>query len=191
MTDGPSIRAVLDFWFLPLQHPEHGTQRDIWWQSTAAFDAEIRQRFGAAIAQAIAGELDHWRRSPDGALALVVLTDQFTRNAHRRTAAAFAGDAKALETARFALARGHPWAFAPTLRQFFYMPFQHSEQLADQELACALIAALEDEEAMKHAVEHREVVARFGRFPHRNEVLGRACTPAERDYLERARRYGQ
>jgi uncharacterized protein (DUF924 family) len=191
MTASPSIRDVLDFWFLPLDDPGHGKPRDVWWEGPPAFDAEIRDRFGAAFDRAIAGGLDAWQKSPDGALALVLLCDQFARNMHRKTAHAFAGDDKARQTARLALARAYPAAFNPTMRLFFYMPFQHSEALDDQELGCALFAAFEDEDYMKHALEHRDVIARFGRFPHRNGVLGRACTPEELDYLKEAKRYGQ
>jgi uncharacterized protein (DUF924 family) len=191
MTDFPSIRDILDFWFLPLADPDHGKPRKLWWEATPALDAEIRARFGSALERAITGEFDHWRRSPDGALALVVLCDQLARNMHRRTARAFSGDSKSLETARFALAHGYPAAFSRHLRQFFFMPFHHSEQLADQKLACALFGALDDEESMKYALEHRDVVARFGRFPHRNDVLGRPCTADELAYLKDADRYGQ
>jgi uncharacterized protein (DUF924 family) len=191
MTLSPSIRDVLDFWFLPLNHPEHGKPREVWWSGPAEFDAEIHERFSAAFERAIDGVFDHWRHSPDGALALILLCDQFPRNMHRRSAHAFAGDAKALETARLALARSYPVAFNLTMRLFFFMPFQHSESLVDQELGCALFAAFEDEETMKHAIEHRDIVARFGRFPHRNDVLGRACTDEELDYLKDAKRFGQ
>ena len=191
MTDGPSIRDILDFWFLPLDHPDHGKPRDIWWDGPPEFDAEIRDRFSMAFEQAIEGAFDHWRQSPEGALALTLLCDQFPRNIHRRSARAFAGDGKAMETARLALARFYPAAFDPTLRKFFYMPFQHSESLADQELGCALFEAFNDPETMKHAFEHRDVVARFGRFPHRNEALGRASTDQELDYLTSAKRFGQ
>jgi uncharacterized protein (DUF924 family) len=190
MTDFPTIRDILDFWFLPLGDPEHGKAREIWWKSTPEFDAEIRARFGTALEAAIAGELDTWRRSPDGALALIVLCDQFARNVHRRTARAYAGDPKALEMARFALAHGYPAAYSRYLRQFFFTPFHHSESLTDQELYCSLTAAL-DEEATEYGREHRDVVARFGRFPHRNEVLGRTCTAEELEYLKDAERYGQ
>ena len=110
---------------------------------------------------------------------------------HRKTARAFAGDGKALETARLALARFYPAAFNLTMRIFFYMPFQHSEALSDQELGCALFAAFEDEENMMHAVEHRDVIQRFGRFPHRNDALGRVCTPDELDYLKIGNRFRQ
>jgi uncharacterized protein (DUF924 family) len=191
MIDSPSIREVLDFWFLPLDHPGHGKLRDIWWAGPPEFDAEIREHFSPAFERAIAGGLDHWRQSPDGALALILLCDQFPRNMYRGSARAFAGDAKATETAHVALARFYPAAFNLTMRAFFYMPFQHSEALEDQELACALFAAFNDPEMVKHAVEHRDIIARFGRFPHRNDVLGRTCTDEELEYLKNANRFGQ
>jgi uncharacterized protein (DUF924 family) len=191
MSNGPTIRDVLDFWFLPLDDPGHGKPREIWWKGSLEFDAEIRERFGAAFDGAIDGGLDGWRHSPDGALALILLCDQFSRNMHRRTARAFAGDAKALETARLALARSYPAAFNPTMRVFFYLPFQHSEALSDQELGCALFAAFDDAELMTHAVEHLDLVRRFGRFPHRNDVLGRVCTADELEYLTVGKRFGQ
>ncbi len=191
MTSAPTIRDILDFWFLPLDHPEHGKPRDIWWDGPAEFDAEIRERFSAALDQAIDGAFDHWPKSPDGALALILLCDQFPRNMHRKSARAFAGDRKALETAQLALARSYPAAFNLEMRLFFFMPFQHSESLTDQELGCALFSAFDDEETMKHAVEHRDVIVRFGRFPHRNDALGRACTGEELEYLKDANRFGQ
>jgi uncharacterized protein (DUF924 family) len=196
MTDAPSIaspsiRDILDFWFLPLSDSGHGQPREIWWKSTPEFDAETVSRFGAAIERAVAGSLDAWKGSPEGALALILLCDQFPRNCFRRSARAFCGDAKALEIARLALARLYPVAFAPNLRLFFYMPFGHSEALADQHLACALFDTIGGEENLKSAADHRDVVARFGRFPHRNEVLGRPSTPEELEYLRNANRYGQ
>src|SRR5215471_6153261 len=186
MNVDPSIRDILDFWFLPLSDPDHGKSREIWWKPPTEFDAEVRERFGVALDPAIAGALDSWQKSPEGALALILLCDQFPRHMHRKTARAYAGDAKALETARLAIARSYPAAFNLTMRLFFYMPFQHSESLVDQEMGCALFAAFDDEETMKHALEHRDVIARFGRFPHRNHVLGRASTEEELDYLTTA-----
>jgi uncharacterized protein (DUF924 family) len=191
VTNSPSIRDILDFWFLPLSHPDHGKPREVWWRGPTELDIEIRERFAAAFDRAIDGAFDHWQKSPDGALALILLCDQFPRNMHRGSARAFAGDAKARETARLALARGYPAAFNRAMRLFFYVPFEHSEQLADQDLCCALFAAFEDEETMKHALEHRDIIVRFGRFPHRNEALGRASTPQELAYLRDAKRFGQ
>jgi uncharacterized protein (DUF924 family) len=191
MTHSPSIRDILDFWFLPLDHPEHGKAREVWWSGPAEFDAEIRERFSAAFERAIEGAFDHWRNSPDGALALILLCDQFPRNMHRRSAHAFAGDEKGLATARFALARGYPAAFNLTMRLFFYLPFQHSEALADQKLCCELFEAFDDAETIKYAIEHRDIIVRFGRFPHRNDVLGRACTDEELEFLKTANRFGQ
>ncbi len=191
MSNAPSIRDILDFWFLPLGDPDHAKARDIWWRSTPEFDAETVQRFGARIEQAITGGLEAWKDSPEGALALILLCDQFPRNCFRKTARAFSGDAKALETARLALARFYPVAFTSNHRLFFYMPFGHSEVLADQIMACALFDTIGGEENLQSAAEHRDVVARFGRFPHRNEALGRASTPDELVYLQDAKRYGQ
>ena len=191
MTDAPSIRDILDFWFLPLDHPDHAKPRDIWWRSTPEFDAETVSRFGGRIEQAVAGGLDAWRNSPEGALALILLCDQFPRNGFRKTARAFFGDAKALEVARISLARFYPVAFTSNFQLFFYMPFGHSEALADQHMACALLDTIGGEENFKSAAEHRDVIARFGRFPHRNEVLGRVSTAEELDYLRDAKRYGQ
>ncbi len=191
MSDSTDIRAILDFWFLPLGDPGYGNKRELWWNSTPELDAEIRNRFGALIERAIAGELDHWLKSPDAALALTLLCDQFTRNIFRKTARAFAGDVKARQTARHALANGYPGAYSLDMRLFFYMPFQHSEDPGDQDLCCALFASLGNPDNEKYAIEHRDIVARFGRFPHRNEVLARISTPDELEYLKTANRFGQ
>jgi uncharacterized protein (DUF924 family) len=191
MGDTASIRDILDFWFLPLGDPGYGKSRDVWWQSTPDLDAEIRERFSGLLDKAVAGALDHWAKSPDGALALILLCDQFARNMHRRTAKAFSGDATALATARLAIARGDPLVYPVELRTFFYMPFQHSESLADQDFCCSLFASMGNDDYVKHAVEHRDIVARFGRFPHRNDLLGRPCTAEELDYLKTAKRFGQ
>lgn len=191
MSDGADMRAILDFWFLPLSDPGYGSKRELWWNSTPELDAEITRRFGPLVERAIAGELDHWRKSPDGALALTLLCDQFTRNVFRRTARAFAGDAKARETARHALANGFPSVYPADMRLFFFMPFQHSEDLGDQDFCCTLFATLGNPDNDKYAIEHRDIVARFGRFPHRNDVLGRNSTAEELEYLKTAKRFGQ
>lgn len=189
--DVQSIRDILDFWFLPLGDPEHSKARKFWWDSTPEIDAEIRGRFGALFDKAVAGDLDAWRKSPDGALALILLCDQFSRNMHRRTGRAFSGDAKARETARYAFARNYPAAYSDDMRVFFFMPFQHSEDLGDQDFCCALFATLGNEDNQNYALRHRSIVARFGRFPHRNEVMGRPSTADELDYLQTADRFGQ
>ncbi len=191
MSDIAAVREILDFWFLPLSDPGHGKPRDLWWKSTPALDAEIAAKFGALLDKARTGALDSWAQSPDGALALIVLCDQFSRNIHRGSPLAFATDSKALATARLALARAYPTAFPADARMFFFMPFQHSEQLADQELCCALFEALRDANNIKYAIDHRDIVARFGRFPHRNTALGRSSTAEELDYLKTANRFGQ
>lgn len=191
MTDASSIRDILDFWFLPLSDPGYGKPRELWWKSTPELDREITARFGTLPGKAAAGALDGWANSPDGALALILLCDQFSRNIHRKTAKAFAADPKARAIARMALARFYPAAFPLDMRLFFYMPFQHSEDLADQELCCALFKVLGNADNDKYAIGHRDIVARFGRFPHRNEVLGRTSTAEELEYLKTAERFGQ
>jgi len=185
------IREILDFWLLPLSDSGYGKKRELWWNGTPELDAAIKAKFGALLEPAASGALDGWANSADGALALILLCDQFSRNIHRKTAQAFATDRKALEIARLALGRFFPAAFPPDARLFFYMPFGHSETLADQELGFALLTTVCDEKGLKSAIEHRDVVARFGRFPHRNEVLGRASTAEEIEYLKNANRYGQ
>ena len=191
MTDGAAIRDILDFWLLPLSDPGYGKAREFWWKGTPELDAEIKAKFGALLEKAAAGELDHWANSADGALALIILCDQFSRNIHRKKAQAFATDPKARAIARLALGRFYPASFPPDARLFFYMPFGHSENVADQDLACALLGTVADEKETKSSIDHRDVVARFGRFPHRNEVLGRTSTPDELEYLKNANRYGQ
>jgi uncharacterized protein (DUF924 family) len=191
VSDGKSIRELLDFWFLPLSDSGYGKPRELWWKSTPALDAELTAKFGALLDKAAAGALDDWAKSPDGALALTILCDQFSRNIHRKTAKAFATDAKALATARIALANHYPAAYSADMRLFFYMPFQHSEALGDQQLCCDLFAALGNEKNTKYATDHRDIVAKYGRFPHRNEVLGRTSTAEELDYLKTADRFGQ
>ena len=191
MTDAHPIRDILDFWFLPLADEGYGKPRELWWKSTLELDAEITAKFGNLLEKAAAGALDSWAKSPDGALALIVLCDQFSRNIHRRTARAFATDAKALSTARLALSRGYPAAYTTDMRVFFFMPFQHSEVLGDQQLCCDLFATLGNENNDKYAVEHRDIVVRFGRFPHRNEALDRPSTAEELEYLKTADRFGQ
>ena len=174
---------VLDFWF----GPQPGPARAEWFRKDAAFDEEIRRRFGALHARAARRELEAWREEPESLLALVIVLDQFSRNLHRGDARAFAQDAHALECARQALARGDDRRLLPVQRQFLYLPFEHSERLEDQERGLALMQSLEAFEPTRGvadwAVRHRDIVKRFGRFPHRNAALGRPSTPEEVEFL--------
>jgi uncharacterized protein (DUF924 family) len=155
-----------------------------WLRGGEAFDAEIRERFVALHAEAAAGRHDGWVETPEGALALVLLLDQFSRNLHRGQPATYAHDEKARAIARHAVETGLNQRVERGLRQFFYLPFMHSEALADQELCVRLCHALYDAETLKWARHHAAIVRRFGRFPHRNKVLGRHTTPAEQAFLD-------
>jgi uncharacterized protein (DUF924 family) len=182
-----SIEEVLDFWFLAPGSAGHGALRAAWFRKDAQFDALIKSRFGASIEQALAGRLPHWD-GPSGALAQILLLDQFTRNVYRDTPHAFGGDALALALAQDLLAAGGDSALSPVQRAFVYLPFEHAEDMALQQQAVALFAALRDEAPalsgmLDFALRHRDVIARFGRFPHRNRILGRTSTPQEQQFL--------
>lgn len=180
---------VLDFWFLPEGAEGHGRQRIEWFRKDEAFDSALHQRFDALIAQAIAGGLREWDElGPRGTLARLLVLDQFTRNAWRGKPESFAGDTLALGAARQLVESGAHTALAPVERQFVYMPFEHAEDARMQEQAVTLFAELAGQhegfdEALDYAHRHRGVIARFGRFPHRNAILGRASSPDELAYL--------
>jgi uncharacterized protein (DUF924 family) len=155
-----------------------------WFSRDAAFDAAIRDRFLSTYEAAAAGQFAHWEATADGALALVIALDQFPRNMLRGEARTFAADPLARAVADRALLRGFDRAVAPALRTFFYLPFEHSENLADQERCVALNRAAEDADGVKWAELHADIIRRFGRFPHRNKALGRATTPEEQAFLD-------
>jgi uncharacterized protein (DUF924 family) len=155
-----------------------------WYRKSEAFDAEIRQRFEALHFAASRGELDAWAETAEGALALLLLLDQFPRNLFRGSPHAFATDPLARQVARAAVDRGFDAAVAPELRQFFYLPFEHSEHLEDQDRALTLCAASGDADLEKWARIHRDIITRFGRFPHRNASLARATTEQEQAFLK-------
>jgi uncharacterized protein (DUF924 family) len=184
MPIAPLARDILVFWFGP---PPLG-RREVWFGKDPAFDATIRERFGEPIAAARAGAYGAWCDEPRGALARVILLDQFTRNAFRDTPDAFSGDARALATADDAITRGFDRSLEPIERQFLYLPFEHSEDLAMQERSLALFGALAqetgDRSPLDWAERHAAIVRRFGRYPHRNAALGRASTPEEIAFLE-------
>jgi uncharacterized protein (DUF924 family) len=168
---------VLDFWFAgdPAAH------RKEWFEKTAEFDAACT-RFGDALYDAKAGAFDHWTETPRGALALIILLDQFSRNLHRNSSEAFAADHTARQVARTAVARGFDQELSAVERIFIYLPFEHSEDLADQDASVRLFTSL-GEQMTRYAEDHRDVIRRFGRFPHRNAALRRASTPDELAYL--------
>lgn len=181
---------VLAFWFGAPGSAEHGRMRKCWFEKDPAFDAEIRRRFLPLVEAAAAGRLDDWAAQPESLLALIVLLDQFPRNLFRNTPRAFAADARALVLAQQAIAQGFDARLMPVARAFIYLPFEHSEDMAMQDRAVALFSALakhgeEFASYLDYAGRHRDVIRRFGRFPHRNAILGRASTPEEIEYLAR------
>jgi len=180
---------VLDFWFGAPGSADAGQVRRAWFVKDEAFDALIRERFGATIDAAVAGGLREWDDGgPPGVLARLLVLDQFTRNAWRGTPRAFAGDALALAAAQRLVRAGADRALPPQQRAFVYMPFEHAEDAAMQARAVELFGALAAahpgfDEMLDYAHRHRAVIARFGRFPHRNAILGRASTPQELAFL--------
>jgi uncharacterized protein (DUF924 family) len=157
---------------------------DLWFEKDDAFDHEIRARFLATYAAAAAGRLAAWEEDAEGALALVIALDQFPRNMFRGEARTFAADPLARAAADRAIARGFDARYVPPERRFFYLPFMHAENLADQERCMALCRAAGDEEGVKHAQIHADIIRRFGRFPHRNRMLERATTADEQAFLD-------
>jgi uncharacterized protein (DUF924 family) len=186
-------KALLDFWFGPEGEPAREQHREIWFRATEEFDAALRREFLADYEAAAAGRLRSWEASAEGALALVLLLDQLPRNIFRETPRAYATDAAACATADRALERGFDQIVPPAWRLFFYMPFHHSENITDQRRSVALSNALPRNpdrggSLRRYGCPYIEVIERFGRFPHRNEILGRESTPAEIAFMaERAR----
>lgn len=185
----PRAIEVLDFWFgAPAANGKLPT-REAWFRKDPAFDARIRQRFGALIDVALHGELAGWATRPLPALAQIVVLDQFTRNARRDSAGMYAGDALALAAARALCRDGADRGLQGVQRQFVYLPFEHSEDLEDQRECLRLFAQLGRDEPgladlLVWARKHHDIVARFGRFPHRNALLGRPSTAEEAEFLK-------
>jgi uncharacterized protein (DUF924 family) len=179
--------ALLEFWFGAPGTPDDDRPRAVWFKKHADFDADLRARFLADQQQAAMGHCDSWMQTPDGSLALVLLLDQLPRNLYRDTPAAFASDEKARAVARHAVDQGYDQGLPGVRRSFFYLPFEHSEFLADQETSVALCRTLPaggySAQALDYALRHRDIIRRFGRFPHRNRILGRSSTPDENAFL--------
>ena len=195
---------ILEFWFGELRDGWPTEDRGgLWFRDGAKNDPEITQRFGETLARAGRGELNDWTKTAEGALALIIVLDQFTRCVHRGTASAFSNDGRAVAETERILSRGWDGGMALAHRQFVYMPLMHSEDLARQERSVELFAALAaafpperreiGESTIHHAREHRDLIARFGRFPHRNKILGRHPTPYESQWLaaNAKKTYGQ
>jgi uncharacterized protein (DUF924 family) len=172
-----SVQDVLSFWY-----ERHGPEQ--WWAKDPSFDAEIRVRYAALHEQAAMGELVGWRDQPEGRLAEIIVLDQFSRNLYREDARAFAYDGMALALAQEAIRVGADRAVPAGRRQFIYMPFQHSESRLIHETAVALFKALGDAEVLEYEKKHKAIIDRFGRYPHRNMVLGRLPTPEEISFLQ-------
>jgi len=178
----PRAHSILTFWF------GRGERDKRWFEKSAAFDAEVRAKFLPLYEEAASGALAGWTDRAGDCLALIVALDQFPRNMFRGTARAFATDGRALDAARRAVAEGYDRGMRPLERMFVYLPFMHAESLEDQQRCCDLTEALklfpETDDVNRYARAHRDVVARFGRFPHRNAALGRASTPEEIEFLK-------
>jgi uncharacterized protein (DUF924 family) len=194
--------TIIDYWFGATTGGfSDEAHRQRWFAPDAAADAEIRARFGHLIDAAAGGELDDWLASPRGTVAFVLLCDQFPRQVYRGTAQAYATDALALAVARRAIEAGTDGPLGFDERAFLYMPFQHAESRVDQHTAVGLFAALRDATPagqrhltgnfLRYAQQHRDIVLRFGRFPHRNGVLGRTSSSEELTFLKTASRFGQ
>ena len=173
----PSPQDILDFWYAP-------EMRSSWFNSTPELDTQIRARFEPTWEAAVRGELDAWLGSPAGCLALAIILDQFPLNMFRDTAKSFSSEGQAIGVAKQALEKGFDQHIDPAQLAFLYMPLMHSEDLADQDLSVELFAAAGLDNNLRFAQHHREIVRRFGRFPHRNAILGRTSTPQEIAYLD-------
>lgn len=176
MTNAVTPQDILDFWYTPPM-PDH------WFNSTKAIDQTIRERFATTWQQAANGELDDWQNSPEGCLALCIVLDQFPLNMFRYDPKAFATEQQAVRICKHAVAQGFDKQLPNEQLTFLYMPLMHSENMADQDESVRLFTAAGLDGNARFARHHRSIVERFGRFPHRNEVLGRESTQAELDYL--------
>lgn len=180
-----SARQILTFWFG--EGEDYGKSRQQWFRKDTAFDDEIHARFAALYAQAAAGKLAHWQEQPLDCLALIILLDQFPRNMFRGTGRAFESDSLARDAARHALAQGYDRNMLPVERQFVYLPLEHSELLAEQEQCLTLMKELsafpDTHDLHVWSEKHLVIIRRFGRFPHRNRLLGRESTAEEIEFL--------
>lgn len=187
MTSKDAIE-ILEFWFGHPQAADYGRFRSVWFQKDAGFDQLLRDRFFSLYEQAASGLLEPWREDAQSCLALIILLDQLPRNLFRNTPRAFATDSQALATAKYAIAQGYDQLLLPVQRWFIYLPFEHSESKEEQARSLQLWEQLrgdpESVSAIDFARRHAEVIQRFGRFPHRNQILGRSSTAKELEFLK-------
>lgn len=180
-------KTILEFWFGHPNEPSYGKPRQIWFLKEPDFDREIRSNFLEDYQKAARGYLDDWINSPESCLALILLLDQFPRNMFRDTPEAFATDWEALSAAQHAIGQSYDRELLPVQRMFMYLPFEHSEDLAHQRQCVKLFQQLTHEpdmvSAIEYAFKHLQIISRFGRFPHRNQILGRISTPEEEEFL--------
>ena len=190
MTLHPQVNEILNFWFGHPEDAEYGQSRKIWYTKNPDFDEEIRSRFFTEYELAAAGTYDAWQESPQSCLALIILLDQFPRNMFRGQPQAFATDYKALAAAHYAVDHKLDQQLLPVQRQFIYLPFEHSENLEHQRRCVELFQQLKDSPdsglTLDYAIRHLKIIEQFGRFPHRNEILGRESTPEEVEFLKQA-----
>ncbi|MDB9374848.1 DUF924 family protein [Nodularia sphaerocarpa] len=181
-------KTILDFWFGHPDAPDYGKPKADWFGENAEFDQEIRNQFFSDYQKAAGGYLDDWIDSAETCLALILLFDQFPRNMFRGTPEAFATDWEALSAAQHAVVQGYDCQFLPVQRWFIYLPFEHSENLTHQRQCVKLFQQLSHDpdsaKAIEHSFIHQEIIARFGRFPHRNSILGRNSTASEKAFLQ-------
>ncbi|MBE9129339.1 MULTISPECIES: DUF924 family protein [unclassified Coleofasciculus] len=182
------VKEILEFWFGKPDDADYGKKRKQWFTKNPAFDEDVRSRFLHDYQQAAGGQLNNWKTAPHSCLALIILLDQFPRNMFRGQPQAFATDSQALETAQHTIECGFAQELLPIQRWFIYMPFEHSENLKDQHQSVKLFSTLKDDpncsDGINYADRHLRVIERFGRFPHRNSILGRQTTPAEAEFLK-------
>jgi uncharacterized protein (DUF924 family) len=192
MNDRPETalpaREILDFWFGESNSPEFGKSQKKWFEKNLEFDSEVRSRFLSQYELAVSGQLDSWQDSARECLALIIILDQFSRNMFRGTPQAFAADSKALIAAEKTVKNKFDRVLLPVQRWFIYLPFEHSENIENQQKSVELFSQLggdsENEMVIDYARWHLEIIDRFGRFPHRNQILGRETTPEEAEFLK-------
>ncbi|MBF0194247.1 MAG: DUF924 domain-containing protein [Magnetococcales bacterium] len=179
-----SIEQIITFWFGERDSDIFGNFRIEWFKKSDEFDAEIRNKFSTLHQQACSGKLDDWLTSPEGALALIIILDQFSRNMFRNSPKAFAADPQALTIAKNAINAGFHNQVHPVMQTFFFLPLEHSENLEDQQQCVALFEKSGNTNGLTWAIDHLKIIQRFGRFPHRNKILGRVSSKEEEEFLK-------